>query len=1467
MKARPADLDLQGEVRKAYNFGEASRTGKDPRGGGDFRFLQWTLDFNVRRALELSTSPCLLVPSCLCRQAVGKHVSSLPVLEAYNPSNPTALRDWIAVVQLMLSSLSDTGSVWWGYTFQAANQAYVRWLATSPLERLSIQKEFDQVTLVQPQHALLEQRCVTLILQSLPDELRVDIVASRHLSVAGMIFRLMTVFQPGAASERATMLRFLVTPEVAATLSEAAKLLRQWAQWRMLLTQLQAAEPDTTLLVKGLDTLTQKALAKHPSSLFRLATFRERLGIDYAPTSEAVSELCRMLQAEVEHLSHSGADDGLQKEDADNKRQKLQKVLSPTTPQPSSPAHPSGAKPCKNWLTAGGCSYGSSCQFFHDQSEEKMKGRRFSCSAEDHWADTCPVSRGCVSAIPVTVSLAVGEMVVFRNDSDLLVRPRLLCPPPFARLIADCRVCADEVSLGSLKEWLSKHLCNDSCGELELQTVSKVLFPDLPEALASQVATSPSFDPSRVPFNRRSRRQLFDPQVPTMVHLFAGQHRWRNSVGQVLEVDAAKGADLLSDDVFGMLLRAATSGVIDGVVVACPCKTFDPDASAPSSSGLKFRGEEGEERFGCQGLSHADQSLVDRDTLLFLRSLLLIFVASCAREKVFTCLEMPEASHAWWPECENVTVSLGGWTASFDQGALGSTNHKSSAVYTSSFQLYEALHEVRSRNAPENGDSGTSDFSDKGWAPGLVSRILRAWENYCYLSFQKIQALTREREGLLLNLCQEAVAAKMSPEVWERQAFAMQLAVMRAVARLRAHVIPCFRFHSDRAREFLGDALERFLAEQGIFSTRTAPEDHAANGSSEVAIRELKRSARKALLESNLDSSHWPTAIRHVGEVAWRRGKEKAQAQGCVDLSYKDLPSADAEPPLAEESLESEAESLDFLQDPQQESPAFQEVAKFVGPNPQRLPEPRPRPNRRRTALLYVSFGYFEPEQRRALCTLQEKEFERQLADFVQMLDPSDAVNDDLQGQPEPLLEVLQHHDDDYSMYEEGMQFPDRLLVFTIWNFRLGRTQVVLLRITEARDEQPAEPVLRVPGPEPPAVMKLRIKGFRSSGAQGSGNASTTATLSTEESTIVAWRIDPPSFPLCQALYSDAPLGPFLVQEQLLNLREGVTSPLAYPEGVSPSTQTVTTVAFFIGCWAASSVDPSPPEEDTESTLPHPRIRKVDHSDRADVNAPVARWERHYAVLTDEEAREWQAGNPAEPTTGWNPLDVQNFGSLTHSIHRPELSFPVSRMAQLTTKRPKDALGIGRQTLTALSTAESELISYVCVAQAAEAVEALIGEIFPEPLVHSSTLGARLPERSTAPSSTLGARLPEGSTAPSSTLGARLPEGTTTSSSVLGARIPEVPSASSSSNLVTDRCSSDQPASSSSFQGAAPTHKSIGVNTNPEDYPPMPPILPATPAAAYRHPVDLVSHQTAHGTCWHQNPECFHLRNHNHFPL
>ncbi|CAE7462942.1 unnamed protein product, partial [Symbiodinium sp. KB8] len=282
----------------------------------------------------------------------------------------------------------------------------------------------------------------------------------------------------------------------------------------------------------------------------------------------------------------------------------------------------SGAKPCKNWLTAGGCSYGSLDRYLPGEGASAALRQGTEQEIE--------------SAIPVTVSLPVGEMVMFCNDSGtLLVREPVLPIVPMSALpLLGCEISWSDRGCyvrHPCKEWLGKHLRSDSCGELELQTVAKVLFPDLPEALASQVAAFPLW------------------YICSQASI-VGETQWD--------------------------------------------RTFDPDASTPTSNGLSFRGDEGEER-----------------------SLLLTFVVSCAKEKVFTCLEMPESSTAWeWPEYENVSVCLGGWTASFDQGTLGPPCSKASAVYTSSFQLYESLHEMKP--PPEAVTNLTSDFSGKGWAPG-----------------------------------------------------------------------------------------------------------------------------------------------------------------------------------------------------------------------------------------------------------------------------------------------------------------------------------------------------------------------------------------------------------------------------------------------------------------------------------------------------------------------------------------------------------------------------------------------------------------------------------------------------------------------------------------------------------------------------------------------------------------------------
>ena len=73
----------------------------------------------------------------------------------------------------------------------------------------------------------------------------------------------------------------------------------------------------------------------------------------------------------------------------------------------------------------------------------------------------------------------------------------------------------------------------------------------------------------------------------------------------------------------------------------------------------------------------------------------------------------------------------------------------------------------------------------------------------------------------------------------------LRLAIMRAVARLRSQGVLVLRWHSDRAKEYSSKKLSAWMAQQNITESKTAPEDHAANGRAEVAVREMKSLARR----------------------------------------------------------------------------------------------------------------------------------------------------------------------------------------------------------------------------------------------------------------------------------------------------------------------------------------------------------------------------------------------------------------------------------------------------------------------------------------------------------------------------------------------------------------------------------------------------------------------------------------------
>ena len=89
---------------------------------------------------------------------------------------------------------------------------------------------------------------------------------------------------------------------------------------------------------------------------------------------------------------------------------------------------------------------------------------------------------------------------------------------------------------------------------------------------------------------------------------------------------------------------------------------------------------------------------------------------------------------------------------------------------------------------------------------------------------------------------------------------------MEFVLRLRADGYHIGRIHCDRGHEFEG-AFGRWARSRGIYVTKTAGDDPQGNGRAEVAVKAIKAQVRRTLRQAELDSSHWPWALRYVDEI------------------------------------------------------------------------------------------------------------------------------------------------------------------------------------------------------------------------------------------------------------------------------------------------------------------------------------------------------------------------------------------------------------------------------------------------------------------------------------------------------------------------------------------------------------------------------------------------------------------------
>ena len=131
---------------------------------------------------------------------------------------------------------------------------------------------------------------------------------------------------------------------------------------------------------------------------------------------------------------------------------------------------------------------------------------------------------------------------------------------------------------GVARQWLAQQQVSKGCLSRGEQLMwLKAAFPEVPANYLCRAAGMDvdllALPPHNSPWNHRKRGSVLRAKKgEVLVHLFSGQQRWK-AQGLVVEVEKARGVDLMSVGVWQHLLAWAVKGVIGGVVGGPPCRT------------------------------------------------------------------------------------------------------------------------------------------------------------------------------------------------------------------------------------------------------------------------------------------------------------------------------------------------------------------------------------------------------------------------------------------------------------------------------------------------------------------------------------------------------------------------------------------------------------------------------------------------------------------------------------------------------------------------------------------------------------------------------------------------------------------------------------------------------------------------------------------------------------------------------
>ena len=338
----------------------------------------------------------------LQEQALNRGVGSPTAQENVKPGSATLqslpapkdetssllFQDWLEIATIAMSDLSDSSAEWWAQLLDAVNEAYGKFLAATPIERLSIRPSSGGLT--SGKWVRVNARACSMLLAAVDEVTKQDLIARRiSQDMVQSVFRLFVIYQPGGSAEKTHVLKQLQNPSAPANLQECLGVLRCWPRWLRRCRQVGMLVPDPSVLASSLTRITSPYLAQYPDSNFRTQLLRTTLRIEASPTVEAVESYHNHLLAELEVIMSSGS--------ANRTKPQLNALEGQASPTSSgSPAKSNKAEAqCKYFAKSSGCRRGAKCPYLHDAAQlpKDLRARKcLLCGSEAHRKRDCPTN-------------------------------------------------------------------------------------------------------------------------------------------------------------------------------------------------------------------------------------------------------------------------------------------------------------------------------------------------------------------------------------------------------------------------------------------------------------------------------------------------------------------------------------------------------------------------------------------------------------------------------------------------------------------------------------------------------------------------------------------------------------------------------------------------------------------------------------------------------------------------------------------------------------------------------------------------------------------------------------------------------------------------------------------------------------------------------------------------------------------